>query len=492
MAPKLIIAAFLSIFTVNFICAEQINDRVILENIYRDRVKEIVEKIVGIKDFVILIDITPNEQVLREIQNRKFEPAVSNSPNVQPNNYSAIGGISETANEYMPGIPESEINPNPVSAPNYAAQPGNEEMKRVVSRIDLIKKMSITLIVNSDVTPTDITRVKDEVGKLSGFNARRGDVLNIRQSFFKKTWQDEAKVWLNFLTPHIYWVAGLLIFIVFLFGTLNRFFKSIIHAVEVIRVEANTRLFSQGSIEVGRFGERQMETKQLPEESRKQLAGSNEKRFAFINEENLKSLIYLICNEPPAKISLICSYLDANLSSRVIASLPVETQSQVMLEIATVKQSSPDEVILMEEDLKTRIEFMRGGVDHFVEIIDHVDQRTQERLLFQLREVNPDLADKVEKKLFRFEQIAELNDKIIQTLVREAGIPIFAAALKGVNQPLRNKVTKTISKGAAEMLKQEMELSGDIPVKRIESAQRLIVDTFRRLEKEGAIELQKS
>ncbi len=232
-----------------------------------------------------------------------------------------------------------------------------------------------------------------------------------------------------------------------------------------------------------------METKQLADESRKQLASGKEKRFGFINEENLKSLIYLVANEPPAKIALISAYLNADLSAQIIASLPVETQSQVMLEIATVKQSSPEEVILMEQDLKNRIEFMRGGVDHFVEIIDHVDQKTQERLLYQLREVNPNLADKVERKIFRFEQIAELSDKIIQVMVRESGIPAFAIALKGTNQAIRNKVIKIISKGAAEMLKQEMELSGDIPAKRIESAQRLIVDTFRRLEKTGLIEL---
>ncbi|MFH1259624.1 MAG: FliG C-terminal domain-containing protein [Elusimicrobiota bacterium] len=489
MPGKLAIIVCLGLSLGSLVGGEIVNEKAVLEKIYQKRVEDIAEKIVGIKDLIVVVDISPNEQVLRETQNKKIEPVETNSPKPQPNVYSAIGLPPEMVNEYMPGIPESEINPNPVQAQNYTAQPVNEQMQRSVSRPALIKKIAITVIVSNDVLQSDITRLKTEVDKLLGFDARRGDVIDIRQSFFKKNWQDAANSWLGFLTPHIYWVFGLLIVIVFLFGPLNSFFKSIIRAVEVVRIEANTRLHSQGSLEVGRFGEGQMETKQLADESRKQLAGGKEKRFGFINEENLKSLIYLVANEPPAKIALISAYLNADLSSQVIAALPVETQSQVMLEIATVKQSSPEEVILMEEDLKNRIEFMRGGVDHFVEIIDHVDQKTQERLLYQLREVNPDLADKVERKIFRFDQIAELSDKIIQALVRESGIPAFAIALKGTSQAIKNKVAKTISKGAAEMLKQEMELSGEIPAKRIESAQRLIVDTFRRMEKTGLIEL---
>lgn len=97
------------------------------------------------------------------------------------------------------------------------------------------------------------------------------------------------------------------------------------------------------------------------------------------------------------------------------------------------------------------------------------------------------LRDIVTKCLWNFSDILYLDDRAIQKMLREVDCQDLAKALKGVNPRIIHKITKNMSKTAADMLLEDMEFMGPIRLVDVEEAQELIITTARKLEEDGEI-----
>jgi flagellar motor switch protein FliG len=83
--------------------------------------------------------------------------------------------------------------------------------------------------------------------------------------------------------------------------------------------------------------------------------------------------------------------------------------------------------------------------------------------------------------MFVFENLIDVDDQGIQTLLREVPGDLLQRALKGSDDQMREKVFKNMSKRAAEMLADDLEAMGPIRVSEVEAAQKEILSTARRL-----------
>ncbi len=89
--------------------------------------------------------------------------------------------------------------------------------------------------------------------------------------------------------------------------------------------------------------------------------------------------------------------------------------------------------------------------------------------------------------MFLFEDIVTLDDRAVQTVLREVETAELATALKGVRADVREKVTSNLSARAAENLAEELELLGPVRTSAVEEAQAKIVRVIRTLEESGQI-----
>ena len=64
---------------------------------------------------------------------------------------------------------------------------------------------------------------------------------------------------------------------------------------------------------------------------------------------------------------------------------------------------------------------------------------------------------------------------------------MLTIALKGANEEIRSRFFNNMSKRAAEMVKEEMEVLGAIRLREVEKAQHEIVAIARKLEEEGLL-----
>jgi ABC-type proline/glycine betaine transport system ATPase subunit len=120
-----------------------------------------------------------------------------------------------------------------------------------------------------------------------------------------------------------------------------------------------------------------------------------------------------------------------------------------------------------------------------ISIIQRTDRQTEKILLESIEERDPKLAESIRANLFLFEDIANIDNRSLQLVLREVSPQDLALSLKGVSQEVHEKVLSNLSTRAADMLEEELELMGRVRRSNVEEAQGKIVAVIRRLAKDG-------
>jgi flagellar motor switch protein FliG len=123
-----------------------------------------------------------------------------------------------------------------------------------------------------------------------------------------------------------------------------------------------------------------------------------------------------------------------------------------------------------------------GGTRPLAHVLNQVDRSTERQILASLTDLDPELADEVKRYMFVFEDISMLDDRSMQRVIRELDSKDMALALRTTTEDVKDKFFKNMSQRAAEMLREEMSLGGQVRMKNVEEAQGRIVETIKRLE----------
>jgi flagellar motor switch protein FliG len=91
--------------------------------------------------------------------------------------------------------------------------------------------------------------------------------------------------------------------------------------------------------------------------------------------------------------------------------------------------------------------------------------------------------------LFVFDNLLAVEDRGIQTILRDVGSDTLALALRGAEPEVQDKIMRNMSKRAAEILRDDMEARGPVKLAEVEAAQKEIVGIAQRLAEDGTITL---
>jgi flagellar motor switch protein FliG len=297
--------------------------------------------------------------------------------------------------------------------------------------------------------------------------------------------------------------AILILFLLFLFGPLWTFLRAYARALkEKSAPETNIKEREwAGEDEASGAGALAQESKpavnlmrQLDEQLIKEDAEMKKfKPFAYITEENIKRLSYmfLLRKEEPWVVAIVTSYLRSDLARRLLTSLPIDLQSKVALEALTVRQVTREQVIAIDNDVKENVDFVVGGIERLVSLLDELDSATRGNILNYLKNEKPLVYEAVRKHLLIFEDIAEFPDREMQTIVRELKTDVMARTLFGAPPEVINKFFANMSERAVSALKEEMEYTQELSQNQIEEERTKVMDVIKALEKEGKISVRK-
>ncbi len=222
------------------------------------------------------------------------------------------------------------------------------------------------------------------------------------------------------------------------------------------------------------------------------------RHFDFLRDTDPYQLVNFIQEEQPQAIALILSHLPAQTSAKILAILQPEQRAEVAMRIATMERTPPEVIEGVEAVLRRRVSAilqrdysMAGGVEHLASLLASVDRSTERVILDHLDKNAPELATEVRKLTFTFDNIIMLDDPSIQRVLREVDAKDLAMALRGIAEELREKIFKNLSSRAAEMLREDMNVSGPARMRQVEEAQQRIVGIVRRLEESGDLVIQR-
>ncbi|MBN8440741.1 MAG: flagellar motor switch protein FliG [Thauera sp.] len=202
----------------------------------------------------------------------------------------------------------------------------------------------------------------------------------------------------------------------------------------------------------------------------------------------------LIKNEHPQIIATILVHLEYDQAGEILKHFTDRLRNDVILRIATLDGVQPAALKELNEALTRMLagattvkKSAMGGVRHAAEILNFVGTAQETAVIDNVREYDPELAQKILDEMFVFDNLLDIDDRGIQTVLREVQSDSLIVALKGATPELREKVFRNMSSRAAEMMREDLESRGPVRLSEVEAEQKEILKVVRRLAEEGQI-----
>jgi flagellar motor switch protein FliG len=209
-----------------------------------------------------------------------------------------------------------------------------------------------------------------------------------------------------------------------------------------------------------------------------------------------KGIAKIVANEHPQVIAAVLSCLQRSHAGEVLQLLPEEIRADVVLRVVELDSLHPEALKELDEiithsfnqdpgNLVTDV----GGLMVGAEILNVVPGTIEERVLEEIEQLKPGMAGKIKEKMFVFDGLMAADDRGMQGLLREVTNDILLLALKGASDEMKEKIFKNMSKNAATLLKDDLEISGPVKLSEVEDAQREVLTVATKMAEDGRLVL---
>jgi flagellar motor switch protein FliG len=209
-----------------------------------------------------------------------------------------------------------------------------------------------------------------------------------------------------------------------------------------------------------------------------------------------RSIADLIRMEHPQIIAIVIALLESDHAAQVLASLPEKIRADITMRIATLEGVQPSALrelnYIMARQLSGNAQAKQsaiGGIETVANLLNYMDSANGTAIMEQIMEIDADVGEQIQDKMFVFDDLVDVEDRGIQTLLREVSTDNLLLALKGADDALKEKIFRNMSRRAAEMLRDDLEVAAPAKLSDVESAQKEILSIARRLADAGEIQL---
>ena len=226
------------------------------------------------------------------------------------------------------------------------------------------------------------------------------------------------------------------------------------------------------------------------------LLGRNSKGLESLKWMEPRAVAEVIRLEHPQIISIVLSYLDPDHAADVLGFLPERTRPEVLMRVASLDGIQPAALKELDNILERQFAgnstvqaSALGGIKSAANILNFMDASKENAIMESMREANQDLSQKIEELMFVFDNLVDVDDRGIQSMLREIDTENLVLALKGADERVKAKFFKNMSKRAGEMLRDDLEVRGPVRLSEVEAAQKEILTIARRMAEEGNLVL---
>ncbi|MEO6171435.1 MAG: flagellar motor switch protein FliG [Lysobacter sp.] len=226
------------------------------------------------------------------------------------------------------------------------------------------------------------------------------------------------------------------------------------------------------------------------------LAGRNTSGLDALKWMEPRAISELVRNEHPQIIAIVMAHLDEDQAAEVLKCLTERVRAEVLLRIATLDGIPPNALNELNDVMARQFAGSQnlksstiGGVRVAANILNFMDSGQDESILENIRQMDEPLSGQIRDLMFVFDNLVDLDDRAIQTVLREISSDKLALALRGADEKVRTKITTNMSQRAAEILIEDMDSRGPVRLAEVEAAQKEILAEVRKMADSGAIQL---
>lgn len=210
-----------------------------------------------------------------------------------------------------------------------------------------------------------------------------------------------------------------------------------------------------------------------------------------------ETLVNLIRGEHPQIVALVLTNLSPDKAAEVLSSLPEELRTDVALRICNLERIRPGVMQEINEFFRSKLMNLQesesqvvGGVTKIAEIMNHIDRTSEDQIMSSIEKIDNSLSENIRMLMFTFEDLAGINNKDMQNLLKEIPKDELTLALKTASVEIKDLIFNSMSERAAQMTMEDLESMGAVKLHDVEKSQQNIVKVARRLEEEGQIVLK--
>jgi len=227
------------------------------------------------------------------------------------------------------------------------------------------------------------------------------------------------------------------------------------------------------------------------------LLGRSTKGLESLKWMESRAIAEMVGMEHPQIIALVLAHLEPDQAAEVIGYLPPRVRSDAVMRIANLDGVQPHALNELDEIMErqfsgtsTKLKSASvGGLKAAADILNAMESNREAELMTAIRGQDSGLGGRIEELMFVFEDLADLDDRSMQTLLREVPSARLITALKGAEPAVRDKIFANMSQRAAEMLRDDLEVKGPVKLSEVDAAQKEVLTIARKLADAGQISL---
>ncbi len=203
--------------------------------------------------------------------------------------------------------------------------------------------------------------------------------------------------------------------------------------------------------------------------------------------------------ENPQAVAAILAHLDPTVAADILAQLDPDLQFVVFRRLTRLGEVPEATLREVTESLVGELSALGDAHSTSVDgparaaaILQNTSGDATNAILGQLETEDPMMAAEIRRSMFTFEDLIHLDNRSMQSLIREISTEQLIVSLKSASDEVKDKFFNNVSSRAAEMMRDDLEALGPMKISDVERAQQEIVETAQRLEAEGKIVIMSS
>jgi flagellar motor switch protein FliG len=209
-----------------------------------------------------------------------------------------------------------------------------------------------------------------------------------------------------------------------------------------------------------------------------------------------KAVAQIIGGEHPQIAAIVLAHLEPEQAAAILPLLTDDFRTEVLMRIASLNEvpqtalTELDQLVEKQANAAPPAALRRvGGARTVANILNAMQRDKSGEELGKIEKADGEMHQQIKELLFVFDNLLDIDDRGVQALLREVGSDTLAVALRGAEPEVQEKILKNMSKRAAEILKDDMEVRGPVKLTDVEAAQKEIIVITQRMAEEGTITL---